>query len=246
MSKRPRSKESSQETPAAAKRAASTAILATAMMTGAAVMMLELLGTRVIGPFYGVSMFVWSSLISVTLISLAVGYFVGGRLADRGRIDLSLILVVAGFATALIPVLRAPILALTNSLGLRAGAFCSALLLFFAPLTVLAMVGPYVVKTLATQPEKVGSVSGAVMAAYVAVGHVEIRHLLRETSKRTALGAIRGGERPGGELVDDETGEPVRLGNVVQAVRRAHFVLSPCSGYPDRANSRPRLLRTGR
>jgi spermidine synthase len=168
MSKRTRSRESSQETPAATKRVATTATLTTAMITGAAVMMLELLGTRVIGPFYGVSMFVWSSLISVTLISLAVGYFVGGRLADRGRIDLSLILVVAGLATALIPVLRAPILALTNSLGLRAGAFCSALLLFFAPLTVLAMVGPYVVKTLATQPEKVGSVSGAVMAVSTA------------------------------------------------------------------------------
>ena len=55
--------------------------------------MLEILGTRLIGPFYGVSLYVWSSLISVTLVSLAVGYFLGGRLADRGRVDLSVILV---------------------------------------------------------------------------------------------------------------------------------------------------------
>lgn len=153
-----------QEEPVAGSRMANIVVLATAMVTGAAVMMLELLGTRVIGPFYGVSMFVWSSLISVTLISLAVGYFLGGRLADRGRVELSVILVVAGLATAVIPVLRAPVLGLTNSLGLRAGAFLSALLLFFVPLTVLAMVGPYVVKTLATNQEKVGSVSGLVMA----------------------------------------------------------------------------------
>jgi spermidine synthase len=138
--------------------------LATATVTGAAVMMLELLGTRVIGPFYGVSMFVWSSLISVTLISLAVGYFLGGRLADSGRMDLSAILVAAGLATAAVPLLRVPVLTVTNGLGLRAGAFLSALMLFFIPLTILAMVGPYVVKMLVARREKVGTVSGSVMA----------------------------------------------------------------------------------
>ena len=39
-------------------------------LTGGAIMMIEVLGTRIIGPFYGVSLFVWSSLISVTLIAL--------------------------------------------------------------------------------------------------------------------------------------------------------------------------------
>jgi hypothetical protein len=41
----------------------------TVTITGAAVMILELLGTRIIGPFYGVSLYVWSSLIAVTLIA---------------------------------------------------------------------------------------------------------------------------------------------------------------------------------
>ena len=45
----------------------------TVATTGAAVMMLELLGTRIIGPFYGVSLYVWSSLISVALIALSLG-----------------------------------------------------------------------------------------------------------------------------------------------------------------------------
>jgi hypothetical protein len=44
----------------------------TVTITGAAVMILELLGTRIIGPFYGVSLYVWSSLIAVTLIALAL------------------------------------------------------------------------------------------------------------------------------------------------------------------------------
>ena len=50
-------------------------------LTGASVMVIELLGTRMIAPFYGASLYVWSSLISVTMIALAIGYFVGGRWA---------------------------------------------------------------------------------------------------------------------------------------------------------------------
>jgi predicted membrane-bound spermidine synthase len=55
----------------------------TVFMTGASVMVIELLGTRLIAPFYGASLYVWTSLISVTMIALAIGYFVGGRWADR-------------------------------------------------------------------------------------------------------------------------------------------------------------------
>ena len=46
----------------------------TVFVTGAAVMLIEILGTRVIGPVFGVSLFVWSALLAVTLTSLAIGY----------------------------------------------------------------------------------------------------------------------------------------------------------------------------
>ena len=52
-------------------------------LTGAAVLALELLGTRILGPFYGVSLFLWSSLITVTLMGLSLGYALGGRWADK-------------------------------------------------------------------------------------------------------------------------------------------------------------------
>lgn len=52
----------------------------TVFITGASVMVIELLGTRMIAPFYGASIYVWSSLISVTMIALSLGYFVGGAL----------------------------------------------------------------------------------------------------------------------------------------------------------------------
>ena len=55
----------------------------TVLLTGMAVMFLEILGTRIVGPYYGVSLFVWSSLISVALLSLATGYYLAGLLQTR-------------------------------------------------------------------------------------------------------------------------------------------------------------------
>jgi len=55
----------------------------TAMVCGALIMVVEVLGSRVIGPFFGVSLFIWTSLIAVTMISLSLGYAIGGVLSDR-------------------------------------------------------------------------------------------------------------------------------------------------------------------
>jgi MFS family permease len=134
-------------------------------LTGASVMVIELLGTRLIAPFYGASLYVWSSLISVTMIALAVGYFVGGRWADRAqRTGLSLIIALAALFTLLIPWATRPVLLATDSLGLRGGAFTSALVLFFPSLTLLGMVGPFAIKLATSQLEGVGSSSGTIYA----------------------------------------------------------------------------------
>src|SRR5512138_3370729 len=58
-------------------------LIITAVVCGALVMVIEVLGSRVIGPFFGASLFVWTSLITVTLVALAAGYAAGGILADR-------------------------------------------------------------------------------------------------------------------------------------------------------------------
>ena len=134
-------------------------------LTGASVMVIELLGTRLIAPFYGASLYVWSSLISVTMIALAIGYFVGGLWADRAqRSGLSLIIALAALFTLLIPWASRPVLLATDPLGLRAGAFTSALTLFFPSLTFLGMVGPFAIKLATSQLDGVGSSSGKVYA----------------------------------------------------------------------------------
>jgi spermidine synthase len=134
-------------------------------VTGGSVMVIELLGTRLIAPFYGASLYVWSSLISVTMIALAVGYFVGGRCADRAeKAGLSLIIALAALFTLLIPWATRPVLLATDSLGLRGGAFTSALVLFFPSLTLLGMIGPFAIKMATSQLDGVGSSSGNIYA----------------------------------------------------------------------------------
>src|SRR5690606_36658260 len=58
-------------------------LLMTVLFSGAVVMLIEILGTRIVGPVFGVSLFVWAALLSVTLCALAIGYAVGGVLIDR-------------------------------------------------------------------------------------------------------------------------------------------------------------------
>src|SRR4051794_32296267 len=80
----PRASDSgSQATAPAASRWASPELYLVAFLAGSAVMVVEILGTRVIGPVFGVSLFVWTALIAVTLCSLAVGYYVGGAMSAR-------------------------------------------------------------------------------------------------------------------------------------------------------------------
>jgi spermidine synthase len=137
----------------------------TVFLTGASVMVIELLGTRLIAPFYGASLYVWSSLISVTMIALAIGYFVGGRWADSAkRTGLSLIIALSGLFTLLIPWATRSVLLATDPLGLRGGAFVSALVLFSPSLTMLGMVSPFAIKLATARLEGIGSSSGSIYA----------------------------------------------------------------------------------
>ncbi|MEA2626679.1 MAG: hypothetical protein QOD06_2724 [Candidatus Binatota bacterium] len=135
------------------------------VITGAAIMVLEVVGTRIIGPFYGVGLVVWCSLISVTLTSLALGYWLGGLIADRSASSrLHQIVLLAAVLIALISVARPAVLSMTSPLGLRGGALASAGILFSGPLVLLAMAGPYVIRLRASRLDLVGLTAGSAYA----------------------------------------------------------------------------------
>lgn len=70
------------------------------LLEGAAVMLVELAGARIISPYYGASLTTWASVLGVTMSSLAIGYLVGGRIVDKHKSPTKLLLYVL-FGTAL-------------------------------------------------------------------------------------------------------------------------------------------------
>lgn len=141
-------------------------LLVTAVICGALIMVIEVLGSRVIGPFFGVSLFVWTSLITVTLVALAAGYAIGGMLSDRHNSPdwLYGIILAAGLAVCLVPLIKAPVLKATLELGLRAGSLAGALALFGLPLLLLGCVSPYLVRLAATEFSNLGRTVGGLYA----------------------------------------------------------------------------------
>ncbi len=141
-------------------------LVLTAFVCGAVVMIIELIGSRVIGPPFGVSLFVWTSLITVTLVALALGYWIGGRLSDaRPSADyLFLIILVSGVYLLFVPAAKGFVMGSAIALGLRLGSLASSAALFGPPLLGLGMVTPYVVKLYVAETNP--SLGGAVGRLY--------------------------------------------------------------------------------
>jgi spermidine synthase len=123
---------------------------AVVFLCGAIVMILEIVGARVLAPYQGTSIFVWTSLIGIILGSLSLGYWWGGKLADRNpsyRV-FSLIIFIAGVVVALITFSKELLLIFIRNHfnDIRVGATIAALALFAAPSVLLGMVSPYAVK----------------------------------------------------------------------------------------------------
>ncbi|MEW6270612.1 MAG: fused MFS/spermidine synthase [Thermodesulfobacteriota bacterium] len=135
-------------------------------VSGAVVMVIEVLCTRLIAPVYGTSLHVWSATIAVTLLALSVGYWLGGRVADRHPYASGFFLVfeIAALLIVLLPLAREPVLSLTQPLGLRGGALGAAILFLAAPLTLLGMISPYAVRLAAHLLTDLGRTAGRLYA----------------------------------------------------------------------------------
>jgi len=116
---------------------------------GAVVMILELVGSRILAPFLGNSLFVWTSLIGVILGSLSFGYWWGGKLADQNPTKkiFSLIIFCAALFIGLTALIKYPILNnIYNNFDIRLGSIMASVILFTPASLLLGMVSPYAVK----------------------------------------------------------------------------------------------------
>src|SRR6185436_19867939 len=144
---------SSAET-AARSRPGSAALGLLVFGAGIGALATEITASRLLAPYFGSSAIVWANLIGIVLAALAVGYWLGGRLADRrpeARLLGSIVLGAAIFV-AVIPFAAKPFLDFTvegldtASAGAVIGSFLAVLLLCAPPVVLLGMVSPFAIR----------------------------------------------------------------------------------------------------
>lgn len=134
---------------------------------GAMTMILELVAARVLSPYVGSSNLIWTSIIGIMLICMSLGYWIGGKLADKEQNikDLSQFIWITAITISLIPILETIIvngLATIWSDQLIAVAIISSTFLFGIPSFMLATVSPICVKLKNNEEMQVGTVSGKI------------------------------------------------------------------------------------
>lgn len=140
----------------------------TVFVCGALVMVYEIIGSRLLSPFIGTSTYVWTSLIGVILAALSLGYWLGGKMADKKpdiKILAAVIFGAGGFVSVTI-LLKDLILALIASapFGLEIKSVIAALLLFAPASVLLGFVTPYAVKLKLAKFEDAGKTVGRLYA----------------------------------------------------------------------------------
>lgn len=139
-------------------------ILAVAFINGFVIMSIELLGGRVMAPYFGSSVYVWGSIITVFMLSLSLGYLWGGRLSLKNpghRRFASFFVAAAALCLPIIffadPLMTQIFVAIEDP---RYGSLLTAGLLYFLPICVMGMVSPYSVRLLVSSQEGSGGVAG--------------------------------------------------------------------------------------
>ncbi|MDR3332033.1 MAG: fused MFS/spermidine synthase [Synergistaceae bacterium] len=166
---------------------------AASFLCGACVMVLEMAGSRVVAPYMGTSLVVWTSLIGIIMTSLALGYWLGGVVSDR-RPEVRLLSRIIGGAaivTAVVAVVSQPLLSSLSS-GMRnvyVGSVIASLCLFALPSLLRGMVSPFIVrlamKSLGSAGKTVGAFSalssaGSILGTFLG-GFLLISYLSSQT-----------------------------------------------------------------
>jgi spermidine synthase len=139
---------------------------------GAGTLATEIAASRLLAPYFGSSTIVWANIIGLILVYLSLGYWLGGKVADR-RPDARVLggmMVVAAAAIAVTPFVARPILDVAVrgldavSVGAVVGSFFAALALFAVPVTLLGAVSPFAIRLALEDVREAGTVAGRLYA----------------------------------------------------------------------------------
>lgn len=155
-------------------------LLSVVFLAGVGTLGVEMIMPRLLAPYFGTSQPIWAVVIGMTLAYLAIGYRLGGVLADRSSDERPLYRMIAwaGFLCGSIPLVAHPILQAAQQalVGLAAGGFIAALLgvllLFAAPVILMATVAPFAVRFQLRRAEEGLAVAGRTVGSISALSTV--------------------------------------------------------------------------
>jgi spermidine synthase len=165
-------------------------LLAVVFISGACAMLVEIAGARIIAPYLGSTIFTWTAVIGLVLASLSIGYYIGGSFADRynDRKHLSTILLGAGIATIILPMLGNSIIPFTVFIDLIPASLMASLVLVPASLCY-GMVSPYVIKLTSSEGKEgvsagrifalstAGSIAGVLGTGFLLIPNMALTHI---------------------------------------------------------------------
>ena len=139
-------------------------MIAAAFVSGFCIMAIEMLGARIMSPYFGGSLSVWGSVLTVFMLALSCGYLIGGRLSE-GQPELktyALFFIVAAVASLPIVffadgIMRPVFMAIEDP---RYGSLIASVFLFFMPTTILGMISPYSIRLLVEHEDHSGKIAG--------------------------------------------------------------------------------------
>ncbi len=157
---------------APANRALRLRLSALVFTAGAATLATEIAASRLLAPFFGSSTIVWANIIGLTLLYLSLGYWLGGKVADRRPEPRVLggIVLVAAFFVVVTPFVARPVLGVAVEgldaidAGAVVGSFFAALALFAVPITLLGAVSPFAIRLALEDVGEAGTVAGRLYA----------------------------------------------------------------------------------
>ena len=139
-------------------------VLLLAFTSGFIIMSVELLGGRILAPYFGSSIYVWGSIISIFMVALAMGYLIGGRLSinqpNLGLYGLFFLLAAIGLLPIVFFADNAMDAVFSAIDDPRYGSLLASTLVFFIPTALLGMIAPYSVRLMVDNTRHSGQVAG--------------------------------------------------------------------------------------
>lgn len=143
-----------------------TTLYILSFIEGACVMAAELLGAKMLAPFFGSSLYVWSTVLAVTLGGLASGYFAGGRLSNKdnsSKLLFYIVLLAAAFL-ALMPFSAKFLLHYLTAVSLLPALLIASIVFLLPPVFLMGMVSPLLISAIAKDEKASGRVAGSIYA----------------------------------------------------------------------------------